>query len=188
MLIQTEETPNANALKFIVLKSILDSHQTMDFNSQKQASISPLAEMIFELKGVKRVFFGHDFIVVTKEADYSWDSLRTTLSAIIMDFLLTNQPILYDALPEPLLEMDIAPEDQEIVHKIKTILDTEIRPSVARDGGDIIFYGYKAGYVYLKMQGSCQGCPSSAMTLKHGVEVILRRYLPEIVSVEQVMI
>lgn len=187
MFIQTEETPNVNALKFIIGKTILDPGQAMDFTSPEKAEPSPLASILFEVEGVVRVFLGHDFIVVTKDKDYSWYGLKSALSAVIMDFLLTDQPILQkDDLP-PCIQMEIAPEDQEVVARIKSILDSEIRPSVARDGGDIVFYGYKAGCVYLKMQGSCQGCPSSAMTLKHGVEVILRRHVPEILSVERVL-
>lgn len=187
MLIKTEETPNVNALKFVLGKPILDAHQSMDFTYPDQAEISPLASMIFDVEGVNRVFFGYDFIVVTKEETSSWYGLKAALSAVIMDFLLTNQPVFLEKTSKPVLEMYIAPEDQDVVEKIKSILNEEIRPAVARDGGDIIFCGYKAGCVYLKMQGSCQGCPSSAMTLKHGVERILRRHLPEIISVERVM-
>lgn len=188
MLIHTEETPNRNALKFILGKPILDMNQTIDFNSRENAHSSPLALALFDVEGVNRVFFGHDFIVVTKDEDCSWYGLKSTLSAMIMDFLLINQPIIEKEPSVHVIEMEIAPEDQAVVEKIKWILDQEIRPSVAKDGGDIVFYGYKDGCVYLRMQGSCQGCPSSAMTLKHGVEVILQRHLSEVITVEQVRI
>ncbi len=188
MLIQTEETPNSNALKFIMGFPILSSNQTMDFTNKENAQSSPLALALFDVKGVNRVFFGNDFIVVTKDEDISWYGLKSDLSTIIMDFMLMKRPVLEETLSSNIIEMEVASEDQAIVNKIKHILDTEIRPSVARDGGDIVFYGYKDGCVYLRMQGSCQGCPSSAMTLKHGVEVILQRHLSEVITVEQVRI
>lgn len=188
MLIHTEETPNNHALKFILGKPILDSNQTIDFTNKEAANMSPLALSLFDVEGVKRVFFGHNFIVVTKDEKVSWYGLKSALSAIIMDFLLMKRPVLDKISKINVIEMEVAPEDQAVVEQIKWILDTEIRPSVAKDGGDIIFYGYKDGCVYLRMQGSCQGCPSSAMTLKHGVEVILQRHLSEVITVKQVRI
>lgn len=186
MLIQTEETPNLNALKFILDKSILDSEHTVDFSHKESAASSPLASALFDLDGVSRVFLGTDFIVVTKEREISWQMLRSDVTTIIMDFLLTGKPIMERSVSLHAMEMEVASDDEGIVSQIKQILDTEIRPAVARDGGDIMFYGYKDGSVYLRMRGSCQGCPSILLTLKHGVEVILRRHLPEIVSVEKV--
>ncbi|MGL4686661.1 MAG: NifU family protein [Commensalibacter sp.] len=188
MVIQTEETPNPNALKFLLGKSILDNHQTLDFYNAYIAEKSPLASALFELEGVLRVFVGQDFLVVTKTEAQSWDFLKSKLLSVIMDFMLTGQPLFSEQENISLPEMEIDSEDIEIVKKIKEVLATHVRPSVASDGGDIVFCGYKNGSVYLKMMGSCQGCPSSSATLKHGVERILQHYIPEVLSVEKVAI
>lgn len=186
MVIHTEETPNANALKFILGRVILTNHQGMDFPNKESATQSPLALALFDLDGVDRVFFGQDFIVIAKTEDVVWKPLRVAVISLIMDFLLTRKIIVHQEHSSDTVEMETAPEDVDMVERIKIILDAEVRPAVARDGGDIIFYGYKKGCVYLKMQGACQGCPSSALTLKLGVETILRRHLPEITTVEKV--
>ncbi|MDI2091722.1 NifU family protein [Commensalibacter oyaizuii] len=187
MIVHTEETPNQNALKFILGRVILKDHQGMDFPNKDAAEASPLAQALFDLDGIERIFFGQDFLVVTKEASTKWETLRGGVVSTIMEFILTHKPLIkLQALHSDQTEMKVSSEDQEIVQKIKDILDDEVRPAVARDGGDIIFHGYKDGSVYLKMQGACQGCPSSALTLKHGVETILRRHLPDLVSVEKV--
>lgn len=187
MMIHTEDTPNMNALKFILGRTILQDHQAIEFLDRESAACAPLAQALFDIEGVQRIYFGSDFIVVTKDSSVEWTSLKGAVISVIMEFILMHKAMIkMDCASSDFSEMDIAAEDQEIVNKIKDILDDEIRPAVARDGGDIIFHGYKAGSVYLRMQGACQGCPSSSLTLKHGVETILRRHLPDLVSVEKV--
>ncbi|CAI3931337.1 MULTISPECIES: NifU family protein [Commensalibacter] len=187
MMIHTEETPNVNALKFILGRTILQDHQAIEFSNREDAACSPLAQALFDIEGIQRIYFGTDFIVVTKDISEDWKSLKGVVISIMMEFLLTRKTMIkMDIGASDMNAMEISAEDQEIVDKIKDILDDEIRPAVARDGGDIIFHGYKEGCVYLKMQGACQGCPSSSLTLKHGVETILRRHLPDLVSVEKV--
>lgn len=187
MMIQTEETPNLNALKFLLGRTLLQDHQAIEFTDKESAVCAPLALALFDIEGIKRIFFGTDFVVITKDMASDWKSLKGEVISMMMEFLLTRKAMIkIDMGNADIQEMEIAAEDQEIVNKIKDILDDEVRPAVARDGGDIIFHGYKEGSVYLRMQGACQGCPSSALTLKHGVETILRRHLPDLVSVEKV--
>ncbi|CAK7192993.1 Fe/S biogenesis protein NfuA [Commensalibacter sp. Nvir] len=188
MIIRTEDTPNPNALKLSLDRKILEEHQTVGFNSKGSAFYSPLASALFDLPGVERVFFGTEFLVVIKSAECSWDNLKTDIVTIVMDFISTGKSFLNREMNGSAsgFVMEVAPEDEEIVKKIKTLLDNEIRPAVAQDGGDIVFHGYRDGSVYLRMQGACRGCPSSSLTLKHGVETILRRHLPQIISVEKV--
>lgn len=186
-MIHTEETPNLNALKFLLGRTILQDHQAIEFTDKESAVCAPLALALFDIDGVKRIFFGSDFVVITKDVTADWKALKGAVISMMMEFLLTRKAMIkLDIGNSDLKEMEVVAEDQEIVNKIKDILDDEVRPAVARDGGDIIFHGYKEGSVYLKMQGACQGCPSSSLTLKHGVETILRRHLPDLVSVEKV--
>ncbi|CAI3951958.1 4Fe-4S-binding domain (NifU) (PDB:2Z51) [Commensalibacter communis] len=186
-MIHTEETPNLNALKFILGRTILQEQQAIEFTDKESAACAPLAQSLFDIEGVERIFFGSDFLVVTKDNSVDWKTLKGLVVSMVMEFILMHKTMIkMDPVLSGASEMEIGVEDQEIVEKIKDILDDEIRPAVARDGGDIIFHGYKDGSVYLRMQGACQGCPSSALTLKHGVETILRRHLPDLVSVEKV--
>ncbi|MDI2112042.1 NifU family protein [Commensalibacter nepenthis] len=186
-MIHTEETPNVNALKFILGRTILQEHQAIEFADKESAVCAPLAQSLFDIAGIQRIFFGSDFLVVTKDHSVDWKTLKGLVVSVMIEFILMHKTMIkMDAATSENSEMKIAVEDQEIVEKIKDILDDEVRPAVARDGGDIIFHGYKDGSVYLRMQGACQGCPSSSLTLKHGVETILRRHLPDLVSVEKV--
>ena len=157
---------------------------TADFPDAEQASRSPLAERLFRLEGVARVFLGADFVTVTKNDLIEWQALRPQVLGVLMEHFVAGRPVVdsqADAVDE-----DVAPEDQEIVDQIKELLDTRVRPAVAGDGGDIVFRGYRDGVVKLHMQGACSGCPSSSATLKHGIENMLRHYVPEVVAVEQV--
>ena len=183
MFIETEDTPNPATLKFLPGRTVMAAG-TADFTSVETAARSPLATALFAQAGVSRVFLGGDFIAVTKSDDVSWSALKPLVLSAVVDQLVSGRPVIEgqaDAADE-----DVLPEDREIVDQIKELLDTRVRPAVAGDGGDIVFRGYRDGIVRLHMQGACSGCPSSRATLKHGVENMLRHYVPEVQSVEQV--
>ncbi|KAL4240313.1 nifu-like protein [Mactra antiquata] len=184
MFIQTQDTPNPNCLKFIPGVTILESG-TKDFPSSQSSYCSPLAKQLFRIHGVKAVFFGQDFITVTKvDDDMDWAVIKPDVFATIMDFFTTGLPVINeDAVTPDTMPSD---EDDETVAMIKELLDTRIRPTVQEDGGDIIFMGYDDGVVKLKMQGSCTGCPSSTVTLKNGVQNMLQFYIPEVTEVLQI--
>lgn len=185
MFIQTEDTPNPATLKFLPGRLVMGERGTADFPNAESAVRSPLATSLFGLTGVARVFCGSDFVTVTKTNDTDWPDLKPNVMATLMDHFLNGRPVVDDAHDSALPE-DVAPEDMEVVLQIKELLDTRVRPAVAADGGDIVFHGYRNGIVKLHMQGACSGCPSSGATLKHGIENMLRHYVPEVVSVEQV--
>jgi Fe-S cluster biogenesis protein NfuA len=184
MFIETEATPNPATLKFLPGQDVMGLSGTADFVAQEDAARSPLAERLFGLQGVARVFLGADFVTVTKGDSVEWQALRPKVLGAIMEHFLAGAPVLLeDAEAEA---EDVDPADQEVVAQIKELLDTRVRPAVAGDGGDIVFRGFRDGIVKLRMQGACSGCPSSRATLKHGVETMLRHYVPEVVAVEQV--
>ena len=185
MFIETEGTPNPATMKFLPGREVLGT-STADFAAADTAARSPLATSLFGLPGVTRVFLGGDFITVTKNEDAGWQALKPMVLGAIMDHFLAGRPVIEGT--EEDAEEDTLPEDAEIVSQIKELLDTRVRPAVASDGGDIVFRGYRDGIVRLHMQGACSGCPSSSATLKHGIENMLRHYVPEVQSVEQVML
>jgi Fe-S cluster biogenesis protein NfuA len=184
MFIETEGTPNPATLKFLPGRYVMEIG-TADFASPASAARSPLAAALFDLEGVARVFLGNDFITVTKTDDIDWPALKPQILALIMEHFVAGRAAI-EGDADALDEEDVDPADQEIVDQIKELLDTRVRPAVAGDGGDIVFRGYRDGVVRLHMQGSCSGCPSSRATLKHGIENMLRHYVPEVVAVEQV--
>jgi Fe-S cluster biogenesis protein NfuA len=184
MFIETEGTPNPATLKFLPGRAVMGD-TTADFASADAADRSPLASALFALPGVSRVFLGTDFITVTKSEDEAWQDLKPQVLGTLMEHFVAGRPIIESA-GTTVAEEEISPEDQEIVDQIKELLDTRVRPAVASDGGDIVFHGYRDGVVKLHMQGACSGCPSSRATLKHGIENMLRHYVPEVVAVEQV--
>jgi Fe-S cluster biogenesis protein NfuA len=184
MFIETEGTPNPATLKFLPGREVMGS-STADFASAEAAGRSPLATALFSLPGVSRVFLGNDFITVTKTEDEAWQGLKPQVLGTLMEHFVAGRPII-EAESDAIAEEEVSPEDQEIVDQIKELLDTRVRPAVASDGGDIVFHGYRDGIVKLHMQGACSGCPSSRATLKHGIENMLRHYVPEVVAVEQV--
>ena len=189
MFIETESTPNPATLKFIPGREVMGERGTADFAGVEAAMRSPLASRIFALPGVARVFLGSDFITVTQSGDADWQSLRPQVLGAVMDHFMSGLPVLEgDAASggDEYGEDDFDPADAEIVDQIKELLDTRVRPAVAGDGGDIVFRGFRDGIVRLHLQGACSGCPSSRATLKHGVENMLRHYVPEVVAVEQV--
>lgn len=184
MFIETEGTPNPATLKFLPGQEVMGL-STADFASADTAARSPLATTLFGLQGVARVFLGGDFITVTKNDEVSWQALKPRVLGAIMDHFVSGLPVI-EGGDADLDEEAIDPADQEVVDQIKELLDTRVRPAVAGDGGDIVFRGYREGIVRLHMQGACSGCPSSSATLKHGIENMLRHYVPEVVAVEQV--
>ena len=184
MFIETEGTPNPATLKFLPGREVLGD-ATADFAAAEAAGRSPLATALFQLPGVARVFLGGDFVTVTRTGAIEWQALKPQVLGIIMEHFLSGLPVLEGQADDA--AEDVAPEDQEIVAQIKELLDTRVRPAVAGDGGDIVFRGYRDGIVRLHMQGACSGCPSSTATLKHGIENMLRHYVPEVVAVEQVL-
>lgn len=184
MFIETEGTPNPATLKFLPGRDVMGD-RTADFASADAAERSPLASALFGLPGITRVFLGGDFITVTKNDSQAWQSLKPQVLGAIMEHFVAGRPVIEGDADE--LDEDVEPADAEIVAQIKELLDTRVRPAVASDGGDIVFRGYRDGIVKLHMQGACSGCPSSSATLKHGIENMLRHYVPEVVRVEQVM-
>ncbi len=185
MFIQTEATPNPATLKFLPGQSVLGMG-TADFPSAEAAAKSPLAKRIFDVDGVTGVFLGSDFVTVTKDDGSDWDVVKAPILGAIMEHFQSGQPVMDgdEAAVSGHAEHD--GEDGEIVNQIKELLDTRVRPAVAQDGGDIVFHGFDRGVVYLHMQGACAGCPSSTLTLKMGIENLLRHYIPEVVEVRPV--
>jgi Fe-S cluster biogenesis protein NfuA len=183
MFIETEGTPNPATLKFLPGRDVMGTG-TADFATAGAAERSPLASALFQLPGVARVFLGGDFVTITKSDLSEWQALRPQVLGAIMEHFVAGRPVI-DTMDDAAME-DVAPEDAEIVEQIKELLDTRVRPAVAMDGGDIVFRGYREGVVMLHMQGACSGCPSSSATLKHGIENMLKHYVPEVISVKQV--
>ncbi|KAH8265939.1 hypothetical protein KR038_009008, partial [Drosophila bunnanda] len=184
MFIQTQDTPNPESLKFLPGVEVLGKGNTYDFPNGTTAHGSPLAKLLFRVEGVRAVFFGADFITISKQEGAEWSLIKPEVFAVIMDFFASGLPVLHEAQPNA--DTEILEDDDETVMMIKELLDTRIRPTVQEDGGDIVFMGYEEGVVKLKMQGSCSSCPSSIVTLKNGVQNMLQFYIPEVESVEQV--
>lgn len=193
MYIQTEDTPNPQSMKFLPGQAILGAGALgRDFPNAETANASPLASSLFDVDGVAGVFLGADFVTVTKYDSVDWRHVKPAILGAIADFLTADLPIIADdAAPatKPATSLDdYEEEDREIVEQIIELIDTRVRPAVAADGGDIVFQHYepRTGVVFLSLHGSCSGCPSSTMTLKAGIENMLKHYVPEIVKVEAV--
>lgn len=186
MFIQTETTPNPATLKFLPGETVLGSG-TADFPTPETGAASPLARRIFAVDGVTGVFLGRDFVTVTKADKVPWDHLKPSVLGAIMEHFQSGAPAIEGAAADTggHVAHEAGP-DAEIVVQIKELLDTRVRPAVAQDGGDITFHGFDRGIVYLHMQGACAGCPSSTLTLKMGIENLLRHYIPEVVEVRPV--
>ena len=185
MFIQTESTPNPATLKFLPGQTVLEMG-TADFPSEEAAQSSPLAKRIFATGGVAGVFLGSDFVTVTKTEAVEWDHIKPGILGAIMEHYQSGQAVMGDDHKPASGHAAHEGEDSEIVDQIKELLDTRVRPAVAQDGGDITFHGFDRGVVYLHMQGACAGCPSSTLTLKMGIENLLRHYIPEVVEVRPV--
>jgi len=185
MFIQTEATPNPATLKFLPGRTVLESG-TMEFVNREAAARSPLAEKLFGVPGVTSVFYGSDFVTVTKD-DSDWQHLKPSILGAIMEHYMSGGPLLADGSAdgdEGSGEDEFFSEaDAETVETIKDLIETRVRPAVASDGGDITFRGFKDGIVYLNMKGSCAGCPSSTATLQHGIQNLLKHFVPDVIEV-----
>lgn len=188
MFIQTQSTPNPMSLMFYPGKPVMEVGSA-DFPNARTSMNSALARALFGIDGVTRVFYGSDFVTVTKSDDASWDLLKPEIFAAIMDFYSSGQPLFLDSQTASAMDTAIHEDDSETVAMIKELLETRIRPAVQDDGGDIEYRGFDldTGIVKLRMQGACSGCPSSSVTLKSGIENMLMHYVPEVKAVEQDM-
>lgn len=188
MYIETETTPNPATLKFLPGQSVMEAG-TREFTSPEAAEASPLATALFDTGEVTGVFFGSDFISVTVAPGVDWSALKPQVVAILLDHFVSQAPLFQPgsagaiAVPPEDEDFDDDPADAEIVAQIRDLIETRVRPAVAGDGGDIVYRGFREGVVYLSMQGACSGCPSSTATLKHGIEGLLKHYVPEVSEV-----
>lgn len=183
MFIQTEATPNPATVKFIPGVIVMPAG-TADFRNVDDAQgKSSLAERLFALKGVTGVFFGHDFVSVSKDDHHEWLTLKPLILGTLFEFFLSRQNV----MNEQKENFSVSPEDSEIVAQIKELLETRVRPAVAQDGGDVVFHHFEKGILYLEMRGACSGCPSSAYTLKNGIENMMRHYVPDVLEVRQAL-
>ena len=188
MFIETETTPNPATLKFLPGQEVMPTG-TRDFATPEEAEASPLAQALFDTGEVTGVFFGRDFISVTAAPGVQWSALKPQVVAVLLDHFVSQAPLFAGgdasgiAVPLEDEAIDDDPADAEIVEQIKELIETRVRPAVAGDGGDIRYRGFRDGVVYLTMQGACSGCPSSTATLKHGIEGLLKHYVPEVTEV-----
>ena len=184
MFIQTEATPNPATLKFLPGRPVL-TDGTLDIPDASDAGKSPLAERLFGIPGVVGVFFGSDFITVTKR-DAEWQQIKPAILGAIMEHFMSGAPIVTETSGDSADDEFFDDEDAETVATIKELIETRVRPAVANDGGDITFRGFRDGVVFLHMKGACSGCPSSTATLRHGIQNLLRHYVPDVVEVRPV--
>ena len=185
MFIQTENTPNPNTMKFLPGQDVL-ADKTAFFTDAENAKASPLASALFVLADIRAVFFGSDFITVTKTESANWDVLKPQILTTVMEHYQSGLPLMDAGRPEKAAAVgdDYSDDEQIIVDNIKELIETRVRPAVAQDGGDIIFHSFKEGIVKLEMHGACSGCPSSTATLKSGIENMLKHHIPEVLAVE----
>ncbi len=183
MFIQTERTPNPATLKFLPGVPVMEQG-TANYTDASEASPSPLATGLFGVEGISGVFLGSDFITVTKSGDKDWDIMKPQILGAIMEHFQSGNPVMTETAGGGEAEESVAENDLD--KKIKELIDTRVRPAVAQDGGDIIYKGFENGVVFLHMQGACAGCPSSTATLKHGIENMLKHYIPEVTEVRAI--
>lgn len=191
MLIETETTPNPASLKFLPGRAVMGAGGTREFATPEAAEASPLAQALFDTGEVTGVFFGADFVTVTAAPGADWSDLKPTVLSVLLDHFVSQAPLFAPGtaagISVPADDADLVfedrPEDADIVAQINELIETRVRPAVAGDGGDIRYRGFKDGVVYLAMQGACSGCPSSTATLKHGIEGLLKHYVPEVTEV-----
>jgi Fe-S cluster biogenesis protein NfuA len=184
MFIQTEATPNPATLKFIPGRTVL-GEGTAEFRAKSEANASPLATRLFGVDGVTGVFLGSDFISVTK-GDGEWQHIKPAILGAIMEHFMSGAPVVAETANDDTGTASYDPKDEAVVNTIKELLETRVRPAVAQDGGDITFSAFRDGVVYLHMRGACSGCPSSTATLRHGIENLLRHFIPEVQEVRPV--
>ena len=190
MLIQTEPTPNPSTLKFLPGQTVMTAG-TRDFATPEEAEASPLAEAIYSTGDVEGVFFGRDFISVTAAPGVEWRELKPQVLGVLLDHFSSGAPLFKPGSAAGIAVPAVGgieddPADADIVAQIKELIETRVRPAVASDGGDIVYRGFQKGTVYLALHGACSGCPSSTMTLKQGIESLLKHYVPEVETVEAV--
>ncbi|WP_299324289.1 NifU family protein [Parasphingopyxis sp.] len=189
MLIETETTPNPATLKFLPGQQVMATG-TRDFAAPEEASVSPLAEALFNLGDVTGVFYGYDFVSVTAAQGVDWATLKPDVLGVMLDHFASGAPLFKEGntadIAVPAESFDDDPEDAEIVAQIRQLIETRVRPAVAQDGGDIVYRGFQEGKVFLQMQGACSGCPSSTATLKQGIEQLLKHYVPEVTEVRAI--
>ena len=183
MFIQTEPTPNPATLKFLPGRTVMAEGVAELTDAAEAERLSPLARRLFEVEGVTGVYLGSDFISVTKAEPVDWQVIKPALLGAIMEHFLSGEPVV---APEAVLRAVSDAEDDDTVRQIKELIETRVRPAVARDGGDIVFQGFERGVVYLHLRGACSGCPSSIVTLKNGIENLLKYYVPEVVEVRSI--
>ena len=189
MLIETETTPNPATLKFLPGQPVMEHGGTRDFADEEEAEASPLAEALFDLGDVSGVFFGRDFVSVTAGEGAEWRALKPQVLGVLLDHFSAQAPLFRPGTANGIHIGDAAagfaddPADADIIDQIKDLIETRVRPAVARDGGDIVYRGFDKGTVYLAMHGACAGCPSSTATLKQGIEQLLKHYVPEVIEV-----
>jgi Fe-S cluster biogenesis protein NfuA len=191
MLIETETTPNPSTLKFLPGQFVMEAG-TRDFASPEEAEASPLAEALFSLGDVEGVFFGREFVSVTAAPGSEWRDLKPQVLGVLLDHYAAGAPLFRESAGNGIAvdgddgAFEADPEDADIVDQIKDLIDTRVRPAVAKDGGDIVYRGFQKGTVYLAMHGACSGCPSSTATLKQGIEQLLKHYVPEVTDVRAI--
>jgi Fe-S cluster biogenesis protein NfuA len=192
MLIEIEKTPNPATRKFLPGRTVME-HGGRDFPNADAAAASPLAEALFATGQVDGVYFGRDFVSVSAAPTVEWTNLEADVLSILLDHFLLDAPLFkpgtaagIEVAPDAALSFEEDPADSDIIDQIKELLETRVRPAVAQDGGDIVYRGYKDGKLFLEMQGACSGCPSSAVTLKRGVESLIKHYVPEVETIEAV--
>jgi Fe-S cluster biogenesis protein NfuA len=190
MLIRTEQTPNPATRKFLPGQTVMEAG-TRDFPDPQAAEVSPLARALFECGMVEGVFYGRDFISVTAAPGVSWNDLDPLVVETLLDHFVSSQPLFVAGSAASIhvaagADFEENPEDCDVIEQIKELIETRVRPAVAQDGGDISYRGYRDGRLYLSMHGACSGCPSSTITLKRGIESLIRHYVPEVESVEAV--
>ena len=184
MFIQTELTPNPKTVKFIPGKEV-SPQKNVSYKDTVEAENSPLAKRLFLIDGIDAIFFGSDFVSITKNDDLEWQVLKPLILSQIMQHYMSNEKVI-DEIKET-AQVEVNAEDKDIVIQIEELLETRVRPAVARDGGDITFQSFDNGIVYLQMKGACSGCPTSMATLKMGVENMLKHYIPEVIEVREVL-
>ncbi len=182
MFIQTQDTPNPNTLKFIPGIEVIKLGSSQQFNKNDDCKDSSLAKQLLEINGVESVFFGRDFVSITKGGNIEWDEIKTFVLSNLVDYFITGLPV----INEINIDKKKNKSHSKIEEQIIELLDSKIRPAVAQDGGDIVYNKFEDGIVYLELHGACQGCPSSTITLKQGIENMLKHYIPEVESVESI--
>ncbi|HEX6785251.1 MAG TPA: NifU family protein [Sphingomicrobium sp.] len=189
MLIRTEQTPNPSTRKFLPGQPVMEAG-TRDFADPENADVSPLAKALFDSGMVEGVFYGRDFVSVTAAPGVSWTDLEPLVLETLLDHFVSGAPLFVAGTASGIHvateDFDEDPADADIIGQIKELIETRVRPAVAQDGGDIAYKGYRDGHLYLTMHGACSGCPSSTVTLKRGIESLIRHYVPEVESVEAV--